>query len=131
MSATLRKRLEELDAQIVEQQRVLQDLQKNRFDVERDLHAIATFVVLTLPTEITAEIFLCCLPLFDSLCIPKINRSAGVVLAGVCQSWRNIAYSTPALWSELEVRFGGIAAKVFFETGVVGGPHQSVAVSCP
>ncbi|KAJ7265470.1 hypothetical protein B0H12DRAFT_199781 [Mycena haematopus] len=121
MSAPLRRRLAELDAQIVEQRRMLQDLQKIRFDVERDLHATATFPVLTLPTEITAEIFLCCLPLFDSLSVPNLNRSAAVVLAGVCRSWRNIAQATPALWSELEVQFGEIATRVASKPGLVEG----------
>ncbi|KAJ6515480.1 hypothetical protein C8R45DRAFT_1067083 [Mycena sanguinolenta] len=33
------------------------------------------------------------------------ERSAPVVLSAVCRSWRDIAFTTPVLWSKLEVRF--------------------------
>ncbi|KAF8214047.1 hypothetical protein K438DRAFT_1956149 [Mycena galopus ATCC 62051] len=120
MSGHLRRRLAELDTQIVEQMRVLHRLQQARSDVERELYATA-YPVLTLPTEITAEIFLCCLPAFDPLCIPKSQSSAPIVLSSVCREWRDIALATPALWSTLEVRFDDIPTDIVSEPVLVEG----------
>ncbi|KAF8214025.1 hypothetical protein K438DRAFT_1802748 [Mycena galopus ATCC 62051] len=121
MSAPLRRRLAELDAQLVEQRRVLHKLQQTRSDVERELYATATFPVLTLPTEITAEIFGRCLLVFAPSCIPKCESSAPIVLTGVCHAWRDIALATPKLWSKLEVRFSGIPDEVASRPGLVEG----------
>ncbi|KAF8213921.1 hypothetical protein K438DRAFT_2009051 [Mycena galopus ATCC 62051] len=107
MAAHLRRRLEELDAQIVEQRRLLHALQQTRLGVEQELHATATYPVLTLPTEITTEIFTSCLAVFDPLSLPELEDEtyAPIVLAGVCRAWRDIAFTTPILWSQLKVRF--------------------------
>ncbi|KAF8208115.1 hypothetical protein K438DRAFT_1961632 [Mycena galopus ATCC 62051] len=96
----LRKRLAELDTQI--------------------LHASATFPVLTLPTEITAEFFLCCLPLSDrsGQGVPT-ETPAPMVLASICRTWRTIALATPALWSKLNVQFDHIPISVVLEPGLV------------
>ncbi|KAF8214038.1 hypothetical protein K438DRAFT_1956140 [Mycena galopus ATCC 62051] len=97
MSARLRRRLAELDAQIVNQRRVLDELQQTRSDVERELHATATYPILTLPTEITTENFL------------------------ICREWRDIAIATPTLWSKLKVHFDDIAQDILLEPGLVEG----------
>ncbi|KAF7355755.1 hypothetical protein MSAN_01493400 [Mycena sanguinolenta] len=134
MSAPLRRRLAELDAQIVEQKRVLDELQRTRSDVERELHATATFPVLKLPTEITAEIFLCCLPLFLPLRIPHATFSAPINLARVCQLWRNIVLATPALWSKLDVWVDELSTKVVSQPGLIEGRIDrwfSLARNCP
>ncbi|KAJ6515489.1 hypothetical protein C8R45DRAFT_788752, partial [Mycena sanguinolenta] len=96
MSALLR--LVELDAQIIEQRRVLCELQETRTNVESELHATATFPVLTIPTELTAEIFLRCFQLLQPLRIPDFETSTPIVLSGVCRAWRDIALATPPNW---------------------------------
>ncbi|KAF8213943.1 hypothetical protein K438DRAFT_1802602 [Mycena galopus ATCC 62051] len=121
MSASLRRRLETLDAQITEQRRVLDELQQTRSDVERELYATATFPVLTLPTEITTEIFSCCLSAFDPLSLPKCKGSAPIVLTGICRQWRDIALATSILWSKLNVEFDDIRAEMASEPGLVEG----------
>ncbi|KAJ6515388.1 hypothetical protein C8R45DRAFT_207849 [Mycena sanguinolenta] len=121
MSAPLRRRLADLDAQIIEQKRQLDELQQIRSDVERELFATATFPVLALPTEIMTEIFLYCVPLFDPLCIPNGRCSAPLVLAGVCRLWRNIAHDTPALWSKLDVQFDLIPIAKASQPGLIEG----------
>ncbi|KAF8214021.1 hypothetical protein K438DRAFT_1802743 [Mycena galopus ATCC 62051] len=120
MSARLRRRLAELDAQILEKSRVLHKLQQARSDVERELHAIV-YPVLTLPAEITTEIFLCCHLLFDPLCISRSKGSAPIVLTTICHAWRDIALATARLWSKLEVRFHDIPAAVISTPGLVEG----------
>ncbi|KAF7352423.1 F-box domain-containing protein [Mycena venus] len=105
MFAHLRKRLAELDAQIVEQRRALAELEQTRSDVERELHATA-YPVLTLPVEITTEIFLQCHLVLGRLCFPNDYEGRNSTdLASVCSAWREIALATPILWSELVLRF--------------------------
>ncbi|KAJ7872057.1 hypothetical protein B0H13DRAFT_1030108 [Mycena leptocephala] len=115
----LRRRLVELDAQIVEQKQVLRDLQQNRAAVERELHASASFLVLTLPAEVTAEIFVHCLPSVDDIQYWLLGREVPISLAGVCRAWRDIAMATHTLWSTLFVRFDSIPTQIISKPGLV------------
>ncbi|KAJ7682438.1 hypothetical protein DFH06DRAFT_1464158 [Mycena polygramma] len=88
--------------------------------VQRHLAAIATYPVLTLPAEITQEIFVHCLPPstvneFDETGIqivvgelaPRIGELASdapMLLLRICRAWRDIALSTPELWSTLQLQ---------------------------
>ncbi|KAJ7476236.1 hypothetical protein FB451DRAFT_1463887 [Mycena latifolia] len=58
--------------------------------------ASLVFPVVTLPVEITSQIFLHCLP--DNPFDPSVPVPA-VVLGHVCRHWRDIALSVPQLWS--------------------------------
>ncbi|KAF8213946.1 hypothetical protein K438DRAFT_1564130, partial [Mycena galopus ATCC 62051] len=98
MSARLRKRLAELDAQICEQRRALDELEQTRSDVECELHATARFPVLTLPIEITTEIFLSCIVVFGPFSIPHYSTPLPILLTRVCRGWRDVAIITPMLW---------------------------------
>ncbi|KAJ7166786.1 hypothetical protein C8R46DRAFT_842675, partial [Mycena filopes] len=54
------------------------------------------YPILTLrPVEITAEIFIHCLP--DTPAPPSV-RIAPLLLARICRQWRDIVYSTSRLW---------------------------------
>ncbi|KAF8214169.1 hypothetical protein K438DRAFT_1803007 [Mycena galopus ATCC 62051] len=98
----LRRRLVDLDAQIEEHKRVLQDLEETRIAVERELYTIP-FPVLMLPPEITAEIFVHCLPPFADLGVyHRIGNTPLVSLMRVCRAWRDIALATPVLWSVMD-----------------------------
>ncbi|KAJ7200079.1 hypothetical protein B0H12DRAFT_1164769 [Mycena haematopus] len=56
---------------------------------------------LALPPEILAEIFYFCLSFHDGLPnIPDPN-DAPLVLCAVCRQWRNVALTTPHLWSSI------------------------------
>ncbi|KAJ7154228.1 hypothetical protein C8R46DRAFT_1227834 [Mycena filopes] len=55
--------------------------------------------ILALPLETLAEIFLHSLP-YDEFIIADLS-SAPLVLCQVCQRWREVALSTPRLWSSL------------------------------
>ncbi|KAF8214168.1 hypothetical protein K438DRAFT_1563256, partial [Mycena galopus ATCC 62051] len=108
----LRRRLAELDTQIAEHRRALSELENTRIAVERELSATATFPVLTLPIEITAEIFVRCLPPFANLGwiygLDQFEDVAPILLTRVCRTWRDIALTTPALWSTLSVEINSI-----------------------
>ncbi|KAF8214180.1 hypothetical protein K438DRAFT_2149366 [Mycena galopus ATCC 62051] len=108
----LRRRLIELDAQIAEHRHVLHQLEETRIAVEHELDA-ASFPVLSLPAEITAEIFVHCLPPFANLGwsrrLEQDENSAPAVLMRVCRVWRDIALATHALWSVLDLPFDSVS----------------------
>jgi hypothetical protein len=122
MSSHLRRRLAELDAQIVEQKRVLEELKHTRSDVERELHATATYPVVELPIDITAEIFGHCVQVFEPVSIPYYyTTSAPIVISAVCRAWKDIALATPALWSHLHIFLSFLATRMTSESGLVEG----------
>ncbi|KAJ7462145.1 hypothetical protein FB451DRAFT_1371156 [Mycena latifolia] len=118
-TAALCRRLAEIDAAILEQEMAL-NVQRDRADVQRQLHATSTFPVLTLPAEIAlTELFSFCLPSIEQL---REDRSQGpTVFLGVCRTWRDIALGTPALWVTLSLCFDFIAEEVVAEPGAVEG----------
>ncbi|KAJ7615336.1 hypothetical protein FB45DRAFT_1035328 [Roridomyces roridus] len=63
--------------------------------VRGELAAIP-YPVLTLPTEITSEIFLHYTSDFET------PRFGTLILASVCSSWREVALSTPRLWTRFD-----------------------------
>ncbi|KAJ7039667.1 hypothetical protein C8F04DRAFT_1317793 [Mycena alexandri] len=89
----------------------------------------AAFPILTLPLEITTQLFLWCLPSRSSdNDDDKWNRlltdRAPLSLSYVCRDWREIALSTPALWSNIEVEMDSIGGADLFEAWMerVKGP---------
>ncbi|KAJ7181511.1 hypothetical protein C8R43DRAFT_969402 [Mycena crocata] len=62
------------------------------------------YPILTLPSEITSEIFIRCLP--SGLKEESKNphpRLAPLLLLTICRTWRDIALSTPTLWAVLRL----------------------------
>ncbi|KAJ7129124.1 hypothetical protein C8R46DRAFT_681355 [Mycena filopes] len=106
-TADLRRRLVELDAKIIEQEAVLDALKSDRSAVRQELEDTSTFPILTLPVEITTEIFIWCLPTIEELREDHVSRSDGepaephapLTLASCCRLWRAIALGTPFLWA--------------------------------
>ncbi|KAJ6533032.1 hypothetical protein B0H19DRAFT_876733, partial [Mycena capillaripes] len=67
--------------------------ERERLQAESDA---IVYPVLSLPPEVTTEIFLRCVP-----CEPNPRPSptqAPLLLAQICRQWRQIALHTPALW---------------------------------
>jgi hypothetical protein len=60
-------------------------------------------ILLTLPTETTAENFCHCRPVCSSIHYFTYKESAPTALSAVCRAWREIAFATPILWSELDI----------------------------
>ncbi|KAJ6602516.1 hypothetical protein DFH09DRAFT_448937 [Mycena vulgaris] len=92
-AARLRTRLEEIEEQILL-------LKEERKHVQSAL-ACVVYPVLSLPVEITAEIFV------QSLDGPKMPdpMESPLVLTRVCSTWRKIAIKTPQLWGYLQLDF--------------------------
>jgi hypothetical protein len=93
----LRTRLFQLDISIAQQERLLQELKEQRAAVQHQLNLFVYPTVLTLPHEITAEIFMWCSN--DSQ--PDLSQ-APLLLLRVCKAWRTLALSVPALWARLD-----------------------------
>ncbi|KAJ6533031.1 hypothetical protein B0H19DRAFT_879289, partial [Mycena capillaripes] len=84
----LRNRLYELDTLIA-------SLTAERQRLQAKLDAIV-YPVLSLPPEITMEVFVRCLPSESDRC--PSWKQAPLLLAQICRQWRQIALDTPALW---------------------------------
>ncbi|KAJ7604210.1 hypothetical protein FB45DRAFT_1083159 [Roridomyces roridus] len=97
-NADLRACLAAVDAAISEHMIRLQKLEDYRQSVLRELGSIV-YPVLSLPNEITSEIFLQCLPDIPG---PNLNsKTFPRAPLGVCKAWRALALSTPRLWMHL------------------------------
>ncbi|KAJ7238193.1 hypothetical protein C8J57DRAFT_962028, partial [Mycena rebaudengoi] len=60
------------------------------------------YPILTLPIEITSEIFIAYLPVYPEF--PSITGlSSPTLLAQVCRHWRAVALDTPSLWRAIKV----------------------------
>ncbi|KAJ7167632.1 hypothetical protein C8R46DRAFT_995765, partial [Mycena filopes] len=76
-------------------------LERDRSAVQQELDDTSTLPILTLPIEVTTEIFTWCLPTIEKL--RADHPHAPLTLASCCRSWRAIALATPALWSTFPV----------------------------
>jgi hypothetical protein len=101
----LRARVVELDTEIRRQRdsEVLKDLERDRSLVRRQLNALID-PVARLPVEISSEIFIQSLPPFPqpgAIHIPML-------LLNICNTWRDIALSTPSLWAAIHITIRGL-----------------------
>ncbi|KAJ7843585.1 hypothetical protein B0H13DRAFT_1535541, partial [Mycena leptocephala] len=66
--------------------------------------------------EITSKIFLLCLPdislASQEIFYPGYRAMTPIVLSGVCRQWRDIALTTPRLWSTIIISLDHIASAV-------------------
>lgn len=87
----LRSRLSDLDACIAV-------LTAERQSLQAESNSIV-YPILSLPTELTIEVFKKCLP-SDSLPTPSPS-TAPLLLTQICRQWREIALDAPDLWCAL------------------------------
>ncbi|KAJ3510161.1 hypothetical protein NLJ89_g4837 [Agrocybe chaxingu] len=111
------KELTSLDAQIEDARSLLRTLYLKRCQVKlrRNLHHDQ--LVRSLPIELVSRIFVHCLHSPPPPSLPEDDANAAhdarrpnpvsLVLAAVCQRWRQIAFSTPHLWTVVCVRISG------------------------
>ncbi|KAJ7633189.1 hypothetical protein FB45DRAFT_745939 [Roridomyces roridus] len=99
--AAARARISQLDIEIEKLQRLMDPLLAER---EKCSQTVADFKypVLTLPPEITSEIFLQFLPSYPER--PNvIGPQSPPFLLQICRQWRDVALATPALWSTVDL----------------------------
>ncbi|KAJ7895663.1 hypothetical protein B0H14DRAFT_2681302, partial [Mycena olivaceomarginata] len=99
VNASLRARLAQVNASILELNLRLKSLEDNKQSIQDQLDGII-YPILTLPHEITSEIFLHCFPPFPDVGMKGAPNSAQapLLLLRVCRTWRDIAVSIPRLW---------------------------------
>ncbi|KAJ6454604.1 hypothetical protein C8R45DRAFT_599654 [Mycena sanguinolenta] len=96
-----RARIAEIEAQILFLKNSLQALEADRLGAQERLDSY-TYPVLTLPNEITSEIFTRFIPAYPSP-PPLAGPLSPTTLTHVCHNWRAIALATPALWRAISL----------------------------
>ncbi|KAJ7130787.1 hypothetical protein C8R43DRAFT_1239862 [Mycena crocata] len=73
---------------------------KNEVTSGQKLDAL-TYPVLDLPYDVTAEIYLCCVPPIwtQNGHWGPFAENAPLLLLGICRAWRDVALATPQLWT--------------------------------
>ncbi|KAF7369728.1 F-box domain-containing protein [Mycena venus] len=113
-ASELRTRLQHIEAEISRLQLSLQSLHEARTGVLEELRSLegsrssvelpspAKYPVLTLPFEITSQIFLECLPEDPIRPYPSLD-AAPLIFTRVCRDWRTVALSTSTLWNHVRI----------------------------
>ncbi|KAJ6468981.1 hypothetical protein C8R47DRAFT_1223079 [Mycena vitilis] len=89
----------QLQSQIMDLERSLSDLRLEQSIVQQRLDAYE-YPVLTLPNEITSEIFLHILPPYPHF-PPLAGALSPILLTQICRRWQEIALGIPKLWSAI------------------------------
>ncbi|KAJ7259423.1 hypothetical protein C8J57DRAFT_1185214 [Mycena rebaudengoi] len=97
----VRARISELDARILALEASLAAARGEREDLQSRLDDYK-YPILTLPDEITADIFIAFLPGYPD-CPPMSGLYSPALLGQICQNWREIAFDTPWLWRAIEL----------------------------
>ncbi|KAJ7231011.1 hypothetical protein C8J57DRAFT_187715 [Mycena rebaudengoi] len=95
-SSDIRASISELDARILTLKGALVAAKLERQDLQTCLDAYK-YPILTLPTEITSEIFVHFLPPYPQR-PPATGLASPELLSQICRAWRKIALSMPRLW---------------------------------
>ncbi|KAF7355942.1 WD40 repeat-like protein [Mycena venus] len=117
-NARLRLRLSDIESQLLEMEsdptnrrfstRLKQERQrqlvKEKMSVQESLDLII-YPILSIPVEITSEIFLHCLSPVDAA--QPNQKLAPMLLGRICRIWRHIAHSDPRLWAALKIDYYG------------------------
>ena len=94
-----REELAELDA-------LLERIRIKRYALKRKINQLYSPIVRKLSPDVTSTIFEFCLPDFtDHQLSPYTDEDTSIPLSlgTICSYWRDIAWSTPSLWSSLVV----------------------------
>ncbi|THV00263.1 hypothetical protein K435DRAFT_558724, partial [Dendrothele bispora CBS 962.96] len=95
--------LQNVDEEIARLDTLLIDLRSRKEKLVSYIHKHRQLLspIRRLPPEIIAELFTCCLPAAHP---PTRDLSEPpLLLTLVCKQWREIAFSTPCLWSALHI----------------------------
>ncbi|KAJ7633179.1 hypothetical protein FB45DRAFT_832669 [Roridomyces roridus] len=99
--AATRARIAQLDVEIERLQRLLDPLLAERDKCQQTI-VDYKYPILTLPAEIASEIFLQFIPSYPER--PSFwGFQSPSFLFQICRQWRDVALTTPALWSTMEL----------------------------
>ncbi|KAJ7101963.1 hypothetical protein C8R44DRAFT_641026, partial [Mycena epipterygia] len=94
-TAEQRAALATIQSEIARHKTCIEWLEKEQNSLKANL-ALVVYPVLTLPAELTSQIFIDCLPAHGRI-IPSPS-AVPLVLAQICRQWRDVALSTWELW---------------------------------
>ncbi|KAJ7129212.1 hypothetical protein C8R44DRAFT_872504 [Mycena epipterygia] len=116
-ASTLRNVVAETTVEIAHYESLLDKLRTKRQSALLQLDSIM-YPVVTLPPEITSAIFLYCLPTaYTDREWNSVNpHEAPVLLSHVCRTWRDVAFSTSALWAQIELKINDEESVDVFKT---------------
>jgi F-box-like len=89
--------------ELAEVNTLLECLRLKRYDLKRKINRFHSPIVRQLPPDVTSTIFEFCLPDFADRQLIQKDFSFPLSLGAICSYWRDIAWSTPSLWSSLVV----------------------------
>ncbi|KAF7352405.1 F-box domain-containing protein [Mycena venus] len=101
-TAALRAQVSDLTLAIARHEQLLDDMRTRLRNLQSQLDSIV-YPVLNLPHEITSEFFVHCLPPKRQKDVVNVME-APLLLTHVCRAWRQIAISTPALWTTFDIQ---------------------------
>ena len=92
--------------ELVELDALLKRLALKRYDLKRKINRFHSPIVRLLPPDVMSTIFEFCLPDFTDRQVSQFTKEdlfIPLFLGAICSYWRDIAWSTPSLWSSLVV----------------------------
>ncbi|KAK7022456.1 hypothetical protein R3P38DRAFT_1118827 [Favolaschia claudopus] len=99
----LQKEIAALSSEIEAQKAILDDLIGRRSRAQRNLNAVLD-PMARLPLELQSKIFVHCLCSYEDEGASRPDpKLAPMLVSNVCQLWRDIALSTPELWTHLRM----------------------------
>ncbi|KAJ7142882.1 hypothetical protein C8R44DRAFT_761344 [Mycena epipterygia] len=104
-TSELRVNLDEIKLAILRQKSSLAVLETQQRELEMKL-SLVVYPVLTLPPEIISRVFVETLPSHGR--VRPSAHTPPLTLAQLCSQWRDIALSTPELWSAIDLDFTSI-----------------------
>ncbi|KAJ7743598.1 hypothetical protein B0H16DRAFT_1008011 [Mycena metata] len=137
----LRHRLAEIDDEMTDLQTRLERLAAERRPIVEALRSVS-YPVVTLPPEITAEIFLHYVDIAHighHGNIPIVPGGAGghgpLLLASICRAWRAIAIDLQPIWAKFELRArlgGALSTQKLLECWLprAGGHPLDLSITC-
>ncbi|KAF7348209.1 hypothetical protein MSAN_01774100 [Mycena sanguinolenta] len=95
--------LARIDAQIEGMEIALAQLKEQRALLKApiDVHRALVSPMRRIPQDVLLEIFFACLPTEHNALIDP--GEAPLVLGRICRHWREVAYTTPMLWSSIHI----------------------------
>ena len=91
--------------ELAELEDLLDRLTRKRYDLKRKVNQLCP-ILCKLPPDVMSIIFEFCLPYFadnHTFAFSKDDTTIPLSLGAICRYWRDIAWSTPSLWSSLLV----------------------------
>lgn len=100
--ANPRQQLADLESEITRVEALLRQLEQKRIPLKQEINRCHA-PIFQFPPEITSEFFVDYLAANHDFWNSPLRFVSPLLLGKVCHSWRQLAWSTPALWSSMKL----------------------------